>query len=136
MKSLFFTSLKWPQRSKYDFWIPDKILTLETKNQIKTQIFWDQKIWSTKKSGKFFGPNVFSYPKIRKNWFFEKIYFSKIIDFLKDFQWKMSKHFHLEKYFFWKIFFGIFFKSTKLHRILMNFGSDKRFWKLSTSSWT
>ena len=27
------------RRSKYDFWIRDKILTLETKIQIKTQMF-------------------------------------------------------------------------------------------------
>ena len=36
------------RRSKYDFWIPDEILTLETKNQIKNIFFRDRKFWSKK----------------------------------------------------------------------------------------
>ena len=31
------------RRSKYDFWIPDEILTLETKNQNKKIFFRDRK---------------------------------------------------------------------------------------------
>ena len=52
------------RRSKYDFWIPDEILTLEIKIQIKKIFFRDRKFWSKKKSGNFFGPKIFSHPKI------------------------------------------------------------------------
>ena len=42
------------RRSKYDFWIPDEILTLEIKIQIKKYFFeienFDRKIFSKKKS--------------------------------------------------------------------------------------
>ena len=41
------------QRSKYDFWIPDELLILETKTQIKTKIFEVENFDRTKKS--FFG---------------------------------------------------------------------------------
>ena len=52
------------RRSKYDFWIPDEILTLETKIQIKKIFFRDRKFWSKKNPEKKFGPKIFSHPKI------------------------------------------------------------------------
>ena len=55
------------RRSKYDFWIPGGILTLEIKIQIKKIFFRDRKFWSKKKIENFFGPKKNSDPKIGKS---------------------------------------------------------------------
>ena len=47
------------RRSKYDFWIPGEILTLEIKISLDVKIFQSKNIF-----GDFWGPKIFSYPKI------------------------------------------------------------------------
>ena len=52
------------RRSKYDFWIPGGILTLEIKIQKKI-VFLDVKFFGSKKKfGDFFGSKLFSSSKI------------------------------------------------------------------------
>ena len=63
------------RRSKYDFWIPDKILTLEIKIQIKKIFFRDRKFWS-KKNPENFSDQKFFPSKNQKIDFFEKSIFS------------------------------------------------------------
>ena len=64
------------RRSKYDFWIPDEILTLEKKNQIK-KIFFEIENFDRKKNPKKkFGPNKISYPKIENFDLSNKMIFS------------------------------------------------------------
>ena len=92
------------RRSKYDFWIPDEILTLEIKIQIKKYFFeienFDRKIFSKKKSDQknshpkinfwsdFFPIDFFDF------WMGKKIGPKKILNFFS------IKIFDLEKIFF------------------------------------
>ena len=55
------------RRSKYDFWIPDEILTLEIKIQIKKIFFRDRKFWSKKKSNFFSDQKIFPIQKPKKS---------------------------------------------------------------------
>ena len=65
------------RRSKYDFWIPDEILTLEIKIQIKKIFFRDRKFWSNKKSEIFSDQKNFPIQKSKKkNDFSKKSIFS------------------------------------------------------------
>ena len=66
------------RRSKYDFWIPDKILTLETKIQIK-KYFSEIENFDRKIFPNFFSDQKKSYPKIEKI-FFSKNRFSRFLD--------------------------------------------------------
>ena len=97
------------RRSKYDFWIPDEILTLEIKIQIKKIFFRDRKFWSKKKSNFFRTQKKFP-SKNRKNRFFRKIDFSDFWMgeiFWSDFFFRKIfsiNIFDLKKIFFWSEF--------------------------------
>ena len=70
------------QRSKYDFWIPDEILTLEIKIQIKKYFFEIENV-DRKKIGKKMGPKNFPIQKWSKtfpDFFRSKFSISKKID--------------------------------------------------------
>ena len=63
------------RRSKYDFWIPDEILTLEIKIQIK-KIFSEIENVDWKKKSKFFpDQKKFRIQKSKNRFFFEKSFF-------------------------------------------------------------
>ena len=90
------------RRSKYDFWIPDEILTLEIKIQIKKIFFRDRKFWSKKKAEFFSDQKKIPIQKSKKSilgkiiffdfWIGKKIWSKKVAE--KNFR---SKNFHIEK---------------------------------------
>ena len=55
------------RRSKYDFWIPGEILTLEKKSRSKIIFLSRSKILIEKKIRNFFRTKIFSSSKNRKN---------------------------------------------------------------------
>ena len=59
------------RRSKYDFWIPDKILTLEKKIQ-KKKLFFRGRKFRSKKNRKFFSIEIFD---LEKKSFFSGFFF-------------------------------------------------------------
>ena len=91
------------RRSKYDFWIPGGIFTLEIKIQKKIP-FLDVKIFRPKHIfGDFLGPIFFSYAKIEKFDFGigKNCWSQKIAENIFR-----SKKFHIEKkYFFLNFYF-------------------------------
>ena len=56
------------RRSKYDFWIPDEILTLEIKIQTKKYFFEIENFDRKKIPEKKIGPKKFTHPKIKIRW--------------------------------------------------------------------